>query len=80
MADSEEARIPISEVQRELEVHPLQDGWTPIEAFVLIKSLDENGEINWSYRTTSRLNREELLGVLTVHNDLLRKELLGEWE
>jgi hypothetical protein len=61
-------------------VHPLEAKGTPVEAFVLAKCLDESGEIAWSYRTTNRLNREELLGALIVHTDLLRKELVDEWE
>ncbi len=51
-----------------------------MEAFVLMKCFDEAGETTWSYRTTHRLNREELLGALMVHVDLLRKELVAEWE
>ena len=29
---------------------------------------------------TARLNREELLGALVVHTDVLRKELRDEWD
>ena len=74
-----EARRPVADVLAGLEVHPLETGWTALEAFVLIKCLDESGESSWSYRTTHRLNREELLGALVVHTALLRKELLEEW-
>jgi hypothetical protein len=52
-------------------------------AFVLIKARDENGEGQdgaWSYRTTEAPNREELLGALIVQADLLRDELLDEWQ
>jgi hypothetical protein len=73
-------RQPIAEVLAGLEVHPLEPNWTPIEAFVLIKCLDEDGDAGWLYRTTNKLNREELLGALVVHADLLRKELVDEWE
>ncbi len=79
MPDDEERR-PIAEVLTGLELHPLEPRWTPLEAFVLIKCIDETGEPNWSCRTTSTLNREELLGALVVHADLLRKELIAEWE
>jgi hypothetical protein len=75
-----ESRKPIQEVLGGLEVHPLQSGWTPIEAFLLIKCLDADGKSSWSYRTTNQLNREELLGALMVHVELLRRELVGEWE
>jgi hypothetical protein len=44
-----------------------------------VKCLDEDGEATWAYRTTNKLNREELRGVLTVQADLIRRELLEEW-
>jgi hypothetical protein len=47
---------------------------------VLIKSLDQDGDPRWSFRTTARPNKEELLGALIVHTDLLRKELVSGWE
>lgn len=76
----DEPRQPIADVLKGLEVHPLEDGWTAMEAFVMVKCLDESGIATWSYRTTNKLNREELLGVLILQADLLRKELIEEWE
>ncbi len=73
-------RVPVSEVLRGLELHPLEEGSTAIEAFVLVKLLDEDGYVNWGYRTTNRLNREELLGALTVQVAVLTKELRDEWD
>lgn len=73
-------RRPVEDILVGMSLHPLEPGWTPIEAFVLIKSLDEDGAASWSYRTTHPLNREELLGVLTIHTALLKRELLGEWD
>jgi hypothetical protein len=70
----------VTEVLRGLEVHPLEPGETAIEAFVLMKILDSQGDTAWSYRTTNRLNREELLGALIVQVDVLRKELRDEWD
>ncbi len=61
-------------------LHPLPEGWTPVEALVLMKCLNEDGHSVWVYRTTAVPNREELLGALIVHTDLLRKELADEWE
>jgi hypothetical protein len=75
-----EERIAASEVLRGLELHPLGPSETAIEAFVLLKVLDADGDVGWSYRTTNRLNREELLGALTVQVDVLRKELRDEWD
>ena len=77
---AEEERIPIEHVLPGMGLHPLPEGWTPVEALVLIKCLDEDGDPTWSYRTTAAPNREELLGALIVHTDLLRKELLDDWE
>jgi hypothetical protein len=47
---------------------------------VLVKALDEKGDAAWCYRTTHPPNREELLGALIVHADLLRKELVEGWK
>jgi hypothetical protein len=67
------------QVLQGLEIHSLEPGWTAIEALVLMKCLDEEGHATWACRTTHRLNREELLGALLVHTDVLRRELAGEW-
>ena len=80
MPDPGEKRVPIGDALSGLEIHALDPGDTPLEAFVLIKMLDDEGQPSWSYRTTSRLNREELLGALTVQVDVLRKELRDEWD
>ncbi|GAB2631359.1 hypothetical protein ACWDYH_28870 [Nocardia goodfellowii] len=72
-------RVPIHDVLRGLEIHPLEPGDTAIEAFVLVKLIDAQGNASWAFRTTNRLNREELLGALTVQVDILRKELRDLW-
>lgn len=79
MADDEE-RKPIQEVLGPVGIHPLSEGWTPIEAYVIVKALDGTGQPSWCYRTTHPPNREELLGALTVQVDLLRRELLEGWD
>ncbi|TDN92569.1 hypothetical protein [Microbacterium sp. BK668] len=78
--DPGETRVPIGGVLAGLEIHPLEPGDTAIEAFVLVKSLDKDGRIAWGYRTTSALNREELLGALVVQVAVLKKELRDEWD
>jgi hypothetical protein len=77
---SDVPRKPIEEVLPGFSLHPLDDGWTPLQAFVLIKSLDEDGDTAWSYRTSEALNLEELLGALTVQVELLRNKLVRHWE
>lgn len=75
-----EQRVPVDKVLNGLEVHALEPGETAIEAFILLKVLDQDGDVAWSYRTTNRLSREELLGALTVQVDVLRKSLRDEWD
>lgn len=75
-----EQRVPVDQVLNGLEVHALESGETALEAFILLKVLDRDGDISWSYRTTNRLSREELLGALTVQVDVLRKSLRDEWD
>ncbi len=60
-------------------LHPLKPGDTVEFAFLLIKTIDDQGLTWWAYRTTSPPNREELLGALIVHHDLLRAELVARW-
>jgi hypothetical protein len=62
------------------ELHPFADGWAPLQAFVLIKSLDDEGEISWSFRTSAPFSLEELLGALTIQCDVLRNKLVRDWE
>ena len=81
-ANTSGERISIGEVLPGLNIHPLLEGESAVEAFVLIKTSVRTGRrltSSWSYRTTKRLNREELLGALVVQVDVLRKELLDEW-
>jgi hypothetical protein len=73
-------REAIGSVLGELKIHPLESGESAISAFVLIKTRDGEGNSTWSYRTTEAPNREELLGALQVQVDLLRRELLNDWE
>ncbi len=77
---SSEERVPVEEVMTGMKLHPSPEGWTPVEALVLIKCLDRDGHATWAHRTTAVPNREELLGALIVHTDLLRRELASDWE
>jgi hypothetical protein len=78
MADEE--RIPIADALPGFKIHPLEEGWTPLEAFVLVKALDKDGDHLWAFRTTSPLNLEELLGALMVQAALLRRKLVNDWD
>lgn len=78
MADQE--RAPLADVLPGFTIHPLPEGWTPLEGIILVKCLDDEGHSSWAFRTTPNLNDEELLGALTVRTDLLRRELLEAYE
>jgi hypothetical protein len=73
-------RRPIEQVLPGMGLHPLPDGYTPVEAFVIIKSLDDEGDVSWSFRTTHRPNRQEILGALIEQSDLLRHRLVQDWD
>ena len=55
-------------------------GETAIEAFILVKTIELDGETGWACRTTNRLNREELLGALVVQVAVPKKELRDDWD
>ena len=50
-------------------------GW---RAVVLVKCLDEDGSPTWAFRTTEGFSDEELLGALTVRQELQRKKLISD--
>jgi hypothetical protein len=58
----------------------LEPAWTPLQAFVLVKSLDQDGDVAWAFRTSENMNLEELLGALTVQARLLSNQLVTSWE
>ncbi len=71
---------PIGEVLPGFRLHPLEPNWTPLQAFVLVKSFDEDGDTAWAFRTSEPFNLEELLGALTVQVDVLRAKLVHQWD
>jgi len=76
---SDEERRPIEEVLPGQAIHPLPEGWTPIEAFILLKCMDDDGDSAWSFRTTNPLNLNELLGALTIQVETLKRKLVDGW-
>ena len=77
---SDDERLPIGQVLPDFKLHPLEPGWTPLQAFVLVKSLDEEGGTAWSFRTSEQFNLEELLGALVVQVETLKRKLTKSWE
>jgi hypothetical protein len=79
-AEPADGRAPVEEVVKGLTIYPLEEGWTALDCLLLIKCFDEEGNSTWAFRATQGLPREELLGALTVHREVLLQELLDEWE
>ena len=78
MGDDE--RLPIEQVLPGHRLHPMDVGWTPLASFHLIKCLDDDGDVTWSFRTSEPLNLEELIGALVVQTETLRRKLVRQWE
>lgn len=57
---------PVAEVIGGLEIMPLPPGYQPMEAVVLVKSLDEDGHVCWVQRWTQGLHLIEVLGASTA--------------
>ena len=56
-----------------LDLEALPDDVIPLEAIVLIKAFDENGEVAWYQRLTDGLSDFEAVGALVVAADLVKQ-------
>lgn len=80
MSDADEAQ-PVGDVLGAgFRIAPLPAGWTPLEGVVLVKCLDEDGHATWAFRTTYGLSDEEMLGALTVRQQLALRETVADYE
>jgi hypothetical protein len=73
-------RKPVTKVIPGACIHPLEKGVEFTEALMFIKSVDKDKTPAWSMRTTQPLNLNEILGVLTVYRDILKRDLADNWE
>jgi len=76
----DDERLPIEQVLPGHRLHPMDEAWTPLASFNLIKCLDEDGDVTWSFRTSEPFNLEELLGALVVQTETLKRKLVRQWE
>ncbi|MCO1580893.1 MULTISPECIES: hypothetical protein [unclassified Crossiella] len=79
-SEREDTRQSVGQVLRGLELFPLPDGWTPIEALAVVKCLDASGTPTWCTRRTAGINDEELLGTMVLQSELLKRDILSDWE
>lgn len=70
--------VPVSDILDDsFRVSPLPESHTPLEAVLLVKTLDEEGAPSWAFRVTPGLNDEEMLGALVIRTELCRQELVS---
>lgn len=58
-----------------LDLEPMPEGWTPLEAFAVIKCLDEDGEVALLTRSTEGIRSWDAVGMLTAALDIQRDML-----
>ena len=58
-----------------LDVDPVPDGWTPLEAFVVLKCLDEEGHVALLARPTDGIASWDAIGMLTAALDTQRDQV-----
>lgn len=64
-----------------LDLHEsLPDGWTPLEAIVIAKCLDEDGGVNMFHTSTPALNSYEAVGMLRWTCLTLERAITGTEE
>jgi hypothetical protein len=80
MMAEEAKKVRANDLLGEAEFYPLPAGWTSEGGYILIKCRDEEGQLTWSYRATSSLSPEELLGALTVQAALHKSRLVAEFD
>jgi hypothetical protein len=73
------SQVPAGDLLHGLHFEQLPENWTPVDAVVLVKCLDEDGSPTWAFRTTDDVNDEELLGALTIRRELQKEKLLSEY-
>lgn len=81
MSDEEDQQCkPVEQVLGGILLHPFEDDPIIETVYVLAKLMDKDGHSYWDHRVTGNANREEMLGVLQIQTDLLRKTLVGDWD
>lgn len=62
-----------------LEADALPDAWTPLEAFVVLKCLDDEGGVALVMRATKGLRLWDSVGMLTAALDVQREGMRADF-
>lgn len=57
-----------------LDLEPMPEGWTPLEAFVVLKALDDDGDVALLTRSTDGVRVWDAVGMLTCALDTQRDD------
>lgn len=79
---TDSGRRPIGDVLPGMTIVPLPDGHEAETVYMLVKTRSTQGDtdFSWCWRSPEIVNREELLGALISQTDLLRQQILNDWD
>lgn len=70
------AYVSATDLLRGIELLELPSGYTPLEAVVLIKALDEDGDVQWLTRYSKDIHMMEALGALHAALTLATRDMV----
>lgn len=79
MADSDLDYKPLKDVFGDLEVTPIPDSYVPLSCFIMVKALDEDGDVTWIRRSTKDLTQVEELGAIHAARVILEKQIMDNF-
>jgi hypothetical protein len=71
--------VPSAEVLPGIELMRLPEGYTPLSAIVLVKCLDDDGDVAWLTRSASDLGGIESLGALHAAVAVLTEDIKASY-
>lgn len=71
---------PIGDVVGPLEVLALPEGYIALDAVMVVKTLDLNGEIAWHTRYTKDPHAIEFLGALEAAAMLIKQDIFNQYD
>lgn len=77
---NELGHLPIGDVFPGTYLLPMPDGCVVETLIVFSKARFEDGSTAWSWRSPGITNHEELLGALIMQVEMLKENLLENWE
>ena len=69
-----------SELIEGIEVPDCGVSGRPLEAIVLVKTLTDDGQVEWSQHFTPTISSQEALGVLVLTAKVVERELIDRFE